>query len=66
MNRPKIETTTDVAGRYSYDGLAPGDNWPELANIYRALLAMVAPAYRNKPGGNAHAAASLHVLESLV
>lgn len=46
--------------------LTPGDNWPQLANVYRALLAMSAPNQLNKPGGNAYAAAALHVLERLV
>lgn len=48
-----------------YD-LAPGENWPELANIYRALLAMVAPAHLNAQGGSTHAAAALEVLEGLL
>lgn len=47
-------------------GLAPGSNWPELANIYRALLAMTAPAYLSADKGSAHAAAALNVLERLV
>ena len=55
-----------IAKRMHDHGITPGDHWPDLANIYRALLAMVAPAYRNKPGGNAQAAASLEVLERLV
>lgn len=55
-----------IAKRMRDRGLTPGDHWPELANIYRALLAMVAPAYRNKLGGNAQAAASLEVLERLL
>lgn len=46
--------------------LTPGYNWPQLADTYRAMLAMTAPAYRDKPGGNAQAAASLEVLEGLV
>jgi len=47
-------------------GLAPGHNWPELANIYRGLLAMTAPISRNANAGMAHTAASLKVLERLV
>ena len=47
-------------------GLAPGHNWPELANIYRALLAMTAPAQRHAMLGQAHVAASLKILERLV
>lgn len=47
-------------------GLAPGHNWPELANIYRALLAMTAPLSRNVYTGVGHTAASLKVLERLV
>jgi len=47
-------------------GLSPGDNWSELAKIYRALLAMVAPAHLDAEGGSAHAAAALEVLEELV
>eukprot|EP00752_Nemacystus_decipiens_P013702 g12155.t1 len=40
-------------------GLTPGHNWPELANIYRALLAMTAPYQRRANTGSAHTAASL-------
>lgn len=47
-------------------GLAPGSNWPDLANIYRGLLAMTAPAQRHAMLGSAHVAASLKVLERLV
>ena len=47
-------------------GLAPGGNWPDLANIYRALLAMTTPAQRHAMLGTAHTAASLKVLERLV
>lgn len=55
-----------IAKRLRSYELAPGENWPELANIYRALLAMVAPAHLNTPGGQAHAAAALEMLEGLV
>ncbi|MFN3167815.1 MAG: phosphotransferase [Phycisphaeraceae bacterium] len=48
-----------------YD-LSPGENWPQLADIYRALLAMVAPAHLSAQGGAAHAAAALGVLERLL
>ena len=61
-----IKPVKYIAQRIRDFGLTPGDNWPELANIYRALLAMTAPATRNKPGGSALAAASLEVLERLV
>jgi Ser/Thr protein kinase RdoA (MazF antagonist) len=47
-------------------GLPPGHNWPELANIYRALLAMTAPIQRSAYNGSTHTAASLNVLERLV
>lgn len=47
-------------------GLAPGGNWPDLANIYRALLSMTAPAQRHAMLGSAHTAAALNVLERLV
>ncbi|MEM9347519.1 MAG: aminoglycoside phosphotransferase family protein [Planctomycetota bacterium] len=47
-------------------GLAPGSNWPDLANIYRGLLAMTAPAQRHAMLGTAHTAAALKVLERLV
>ncbi|MFK7790361.1 MAG: aminoglycoside phosphotransferase family protein [Phycisphaeraceae bacterium] len=47
-------------------GLPPGHNWPDLANIYRALLAMTAPAQRHNNIGSAHTAAALNVLERLV
>ncbi len=56
-----------LIARYLRDyGLSPGDNWPDLANIYRALLAMIAPAHLNAAGGSTHAAAALGVLEGLV
>ncbi|MEM6506179.1 MAG: aminoglycoside phosphotransferase family protein [Planctomycetota bacterium] len=47
-------------------GLAPGNNWPDLANIYRALLAMTAPAQRHANLGGGHTGAALRVLERLV
>lgn len=47
-------------------GLPPGHNWPDLANIYRALLAMSAPAQRQTNLGKGHIAASLKVLERLI
>lgn len=47
-------------------GLTPGHNWPDLANIYRALLAMSAPINRHANIGSAHTAAALNVLERLV
>jgi Ser/Thr protein kinase RdoA (MazF antagonist) len=47
-------------------GLAPGHNWPDLANIYRALLAMTAPISRNAYAGMGHTGAALKVLERLV
>ena len=47
-------------------GLHPGEHWPELANIYRGLLAMTAPAHLNAEGGSAHAAAALEVLEGIL
>lgn len=55
-----------IAKRMRDHGLAPGENWPELANIYRTLLAMVAPAHLDAEGGSLHAAASLEMLERLV
>lgn len=47
-------------------GLSPGHNWPDLANIYRALLAMTAPAQRHNNLSSGHVAAALNVLERLV
>lgn len=55
-----------IAGYLRDYGLAPGNNWPELANIYRALLAMVVPTHLSAKGGSPHAAAALEVLERLV
>jgi len=55
-----------IAGYLRDYGLAPGHNWPELADIYRGLLAMTAPAQRHAMLGKAHVAASLKVLERLV
>lgn len=55
-----------IAKRMRDYQLKPGDHWPELANIYRTLLAMVAPAHLDAEGGSAHAAAALQMLESLV
>lgn len=47
-------------------GLTPGHNWPDLANIYRALLAMTAPANRHNNLGPGHTDAALNMLERLV
>ncbi len=47
-------------------GLPPGHNWPELANIYRALLAMTAPVERHAYNGSTHTAAALTALERLI
>ncbi|MEM1354861.1 MAG: aminoglycoside phosphotransferase family protein [Planctomycetota bacterium] len=47
-------------------GLSPGENWPELANIYRALLAMSLPARLDAEGGGGRALAALGVLERYV
>jgi Ser/Thr protein kinase RdoA (MazF antagonist) len=55
-----------IAKRLHDYGLTPGHNWPDLANIYRALLAMSAPANRHADLGSGHTAAALKVLERLV
>ena len=47
-------------------GLSPGDDWPALANIKRALLAMSAPGVMDAGGGRRQVAASLEVLERYV
>lgn len=47
-------------------GLSPGHNWPELANIYRGLLAMTAPTQQSAYTGSGHTAAALNVLERLM
>ena len=44
-------------------GLSPGDHWPELANLKRALLAMAAPGLMDLKGGKPHVEAALQILE---
>lgn len=55
-----------IAKRLHDYNLTPGHNWPDLANIYRALLAMTAPANRHANLGPGHTAAALNMLERLV
>lgn len=47
-------------------GMSPGDGWPKLANIKRALLAMSAPAVMDAEGGRRQVNAALEVLERYV
>lgn len=54
-----------LIARYMHDcNIPPGENWPELANIYRALLAMSMPGRFDAAGGGASAA--LNILERYV
>jgi len=46
--------------------VSPGEDWPELANVKRALLAMTAPANMDAEGGARHTAAALEMLERYV
>lgn len=46
--------------------LSPGEDWPKLADTYRALLAMTTPAHLSAQGGALRASAALKVLERYV
>ncbi len=47
-------------------GISPGEDWPELANLKRAMLAMAAPGLMDTEGGRVQVEAALEVLERYV
>ncbi|MBI1336207.1 MAG: phosphotransferase [Phycisphaera sp.] len=55
-----------IAHELKHHNLSPGNNWADLAQVKRALLALATPANLEHEGNPHHVAAALEVLESLV
>ncbi len=58
--------TKQIARQRKQMGLAVSKDWPQLANAYRALLAMATPATLHSDGNPRHLQAALEMLENII